>query len=219
MLTFHHLKGNVLDAIAALIGDRLSGGAFSKLRGQWELAESMAITEMPIHQDKLAKIRPNFRGHWFHLLKCADEYIGFAISTPIGPAETDWMIESVSVAKLSKQIARAITWIDKHLDDGTVRILVDQRHHLHALTIDNGEQMWAVVAHLPRKIAIRKRVIYPWPKLLDLLTKESPVCGISARRRAATSESLREHSTKTSSEHSGLPGRGRESVSRHSRDK
>ncbi len=188
MLTFNQPKDNVLDAIAALIGDRLSSGIFSKLRGHWELAESMAITEMPIHQYEPPKTRPNFRGHWFHLLKCADEYVGFAISTPIGPAETDWMIESVSVAKLSNQIARTVTWIDKHLDDGTVRILVDQRHHLHALTIDNGEQMWAVVADLPRKIPIRKRVIYPWPKLLDLLSQEPPVCGISARGAFATSD-------------------------------
>src|SRR5712692_7554693 len=157
MLTFNQPKDNVLDAIAALIGDRLSSGIWS-----------------------------NLRGHWFHLLKCADEYVGFTISTPIGPAETDWMIESVSVAKLSNQIARAVTWIDKHLDDGTVRILVDQRHHLHALTIDNGEQMWAVVADLPRKIPIRKRVIYPWTKLLDLLSQEPPVCGISARGAFAT---------------------------------
>jgi hypothetical protein len=182
MLTFDHLNDNVLDAIAALIGDRLSGGIFPKMGGHCGLAESMAMTEMPIHQDETAKIHPLFRGHWFHLLKCADKYVGFAISTPTGPAETDWMIESVHVAKLSGEIARAVTWIDKTLDDGTVRLLVDQEHHLHALTVDDGDQIRAVVAHLPRKSPIRKRVIYPWPKLLELLSQESPVCGIKPRR-------------------------------------
>jgi hypothetical protein len=184
MLAFDTLKETVLDAIGERVGARLSACEFAKFQGPWELAETVAITEIPNTHVGSSKAAPVFRGHWLHLLKHAKKYAGFAVSTPIGPRETDWMVESVSIAGASASIAQTMVWVDEHFTEGLVRMVVDQKHQMHAFTIETtGQPLRAVVAHLPRRTAIRKRTIYEWPDLLDLLSKARAVSGLTSRRR------------------------------------
>jgi hypothetical protein len=182
MFTFDLLSNQILDAIAILIGQRVQNSGMAILGKKLQLAETIAITEIPPHVRENVQAVPVFRGHWFHQLKSANRYVGYATSTPIGPAETDWMVEGVYKANLSNQIATTIRWIEKNLEgDGLVRLLVEPRHHLHALTISNRNGIQVVVAHFPRQVeSIRKRFVYTWPDLFTHLSKQAAVRGVDA---------------------------------------
>lgn len=188
MLTFDPLKDEVLDAIAVLIGQRLRDDAIPKMSKQLVLAETIAIAEIPLHATEGKQTRPAFHSHWFHQLKSGNKYVGYVISTPIGPAETDWMVEGIYKADLSNQVATAVRWVDKNVEgDGIVRLLVEPRHHLHALIITNSDQVRAVVAHLPRRIGtLRKRAVYSWTDLFAQLSKNAPVRGVEVSGPATT---------------------------------
>src|SRR5260221_11398156 len=126
MLSLDQLPDSVLDGISRLIGNRLKDAPLPGFGVRLELAETIAITEVPLHPTESDGDPPVFRGHWLHLLKSGGKYVGHAISTPIGPAQTDWMIEGVYRADLSKYIARTANWIEKNVvGDGVVRLLVD----------------------------------------------------------------------------------------------
>jgi len=182
MLSLDSISDEVLDRIAELIGHRLQRAPIKGLTGgaRLEMSETIAITELPTHAGDWEGGLPDFRGRWFHLLKSGPRYVGYALSTPIGPAIGDWMIEGVFRSGLSAQMATCLRWMDKNIDgNGTVRLLVEPGHHLHAFTITAAEGIRVVIAHLPRKTdALRKRKIYSWVDFLAHLSATAPVRGV-----------------------------------------
>ena len=206
MLAFSPQKKKVLDAIAVLIGKWLHDAPMFGVNKQLELAETIAITEMPPHSTNASRTGPIFHGHWFHQLKSGRKYVGYAISTPIGPTETDWMIEAVYKANLSNQIAVVVRWIEENVQgDGIVRMLAEPRHHLHALTITNHDGVRVVLAHIPWHIeGLRKRVIYSWADFVAQLSKTKPVRGVQVgvSRRAVRASVATRRQRRVSPSHS-----------------
>lgn len=182
MLSFDSINGAILDSIAARIGRRLQSAPIDRLTNaaRLGLAETLAIAELPAHAANGEPGVPNFRGRWFHLLKSGPRYVGHALSTPIGPEATDWMIEGVFRSDLAAHMAICLRWIDKHIKGrGTIRMLAAPEHHLHALTITSGGDIRVVVAHLPRRTTtLRKRKIYSWTDFVMHLQASTPVRGV-----------------------------------------
>jgi len=184
VLSLDPISDEVLDRIAQLIGHRLQESPVQRLSSdsRLALAETFAVTHMPAHLTGGLSSGPQFSGHWFHMLKSGSKYVGHALTTPIGPALTDWMVEGVFHSELSAQLALCLRWIHKNIDrEGTLRLLVEPGHHLHAFTITSDGAVEVVIAHLPRRAtSLSKRRTYLWSELIAKLDKAKPVRGVEA---------------------------------------
>lgn len=182
MPSIDQLGEDVKQEISQLIGHRLALAPIADLNKRQKLClgESIAVTELRRHAVDDEFTSPVFRGRWMNLLKANTRYIGYSLSTPIGPKETDWMVDCVVKAKLAAEISKSLQWIHKKVEgDGVIRLLSVPDYHLHALTITLDNDIRIVVVNIPATVKnLRKHLVYSLKDFLDELIKHPIIQGV-----------------------------------------
>jgi|CXWL01.1.fsa_nt_gi hypothetical protein len=179
------LNEDVRQQIALLIGQRLALAPISALNKSRKLGlgESIAVTELRNHLKVNEFITPVFKGRWMNLIKVGNRYIGYSLSSPVGPKETDWMVDCIVKAKLAATLSKALHWTYENVEgDGTIRLLFVPDYHLHALTITLENEVRVVVFDKPSTLnSLRKFVVYRLDDFLYKLRNNSIIRGVEFR--------------------------------------
>jgi len=114
------LNADVRQRIALLIGQRLALAPVAAFNASKKLClgELIAVTELRHHLFDNELTTPVFKGRWMNLLKIGNRYVGYSLSTPVGPRETDWMVDGIVKAKLAAAISKELQWIYENIEGG-----------------------------------------------------------------------------------------------------
>lgn len=188
MAKFKSLPDDVLDNIAAKVGNRLLGLAPLNLgAGGHDVKLHETIDVWGLDADAVATATADLEqlahptGRWQHQIKIDGSATAYARTKPIGADPDAWVVTEVVHSEIAGKIDDAIDWLDKQSgisDEAVVRLLVVPAYHLHAFWIlDAGKQSVVVVSAPEGRTGLQTKVVYTVEKFLDKLRDERHVEG------------------------------------------
>lgn len=88
-----------------------------------------------------------FRGQWIHLLKHGRNYSGYALSRPVGPRSTDWIVEGVFTSRVAGALSACLRKAQHLQLDGIARVLLAPEFQLHAMTVQRRSQLSVLIVN------------------------------------------------------------------------
>ena len=179
--------------------DRL---ATSALRGIWEqvkpllkeeplrseeklhLAETFALIELSIPESlAVGSSMPRFHGKWISLLSNGRGRPLYALSTPIGPRSSDWLLLEVAKSTLGDELLRCLEFVEKHIKSSKlVRVLRIPEHRLTALFLKGRRGCRVVVASAPVHLeCFEVQRIYKYERFISLIQESTPIRALTVR--------------------------------------